>query len=354
MLENARVSVVVPAYCEETQIEQVIVSMPSFVDHVIVVDDASPDRTAEIVRGLMPAHPSVELIVLEKNAGVGAAIVRGYERSLELGVDVAAVMAGDGQMPPDELADICRPVIRGDAEYSKANRLVWGDSWTTIPRKRFVGNAMLTVLTKIASGYWQITDSQTGFTAISAAALRGIDLKAMYPRYGYPNDMLVRLNVVRARVIDVPSRPVYGVGEQSKLKIGTVMPRMAMLLLKRFLWRMWSLYCVRDFHPLVVFFALGSFLLSVGMAAGVGLSIWAAIGNAPSGPTAVLVALAVQMGGLLLLFSMWFDFEHNRHLNDSVHVDRFDRVPPRRFDIDQARADEASRSSVEDSARSNR
>ena len=314
MFEGSSIAVVVPCYKEETQIRTVIETMPDFVDRIIVVDDRSPDGTADVVRACMAEHPRVELLVHEENRGVGAAIATGHKRALALGMDVSAVMDGDGQMPPNELADIVRPVVNGQADYSKANRLVVTDAWTTIPRKRFLGNAMLSFLTKIASGYYQVADSQTGYTAISTKMLRRIDLDAMYPRYGYPNDMLVRLNVLRARVVDVASVPVYDVGEVSTLKIRRVLFTMSWLLLKRFVWRLWKLYVVRDFHPLIMFYVLGIWMLSTGVVGGIWLVIARWAGETVTGPTAALDALLIQSGLLLTLFGMLFDFEHNRPL----------------------------------------
>jgi glycosyltransferase involved in cell wall biosynthesis len=314
MFEGSSIAVVVPCYKEETQIRGVIETMPSFVDRIIIVDDRSPDGTADVVRECMRTHPNVELLIHEENRGVGAGIATGYKRALDLGMDVAVVMAGDGQMPPNELADIVRPVTSGQADYSKANRLVVQDAWATIPRARFLGNSMLSLLTKIASGYYQVADSQTGYTAITAAMLRRLDLDAMYPRYGYPNDMLVRLNVLRARVVDVASVPVYDVGEQSGIKIRRVLFTMSWLLLKRFVWRLWKLYVVRDFHPLILFYVLGIAMLAFGTLGGLGLVVANALGETVTGATAALVALLVQSGLLLTLFGMLFDFEHNRPL----------------------------------------
>ena len=161
------------------------------------------------------ADPRVELVPRERNGGVGAAIVTGYERALEEGLDVVCVMAADNQMDPADLLTLVEPVARGEVDYAKANRLVSGEAWKLIPRTRYLGNAILSLLTKIASGYWHVADSQTGYTAISRAMLAQLDLDRVYPGYGFPNDMLVHLNVWNARVRDFPSRPVYGVGEQS-------------------------------------------------------------------------------------------------------------------------------------------
>ncbi|MCW2959678.1 MAG: putative glycosyl transferase [Thermoleophilia bacterium] len=314
MFEGSSIAVVVPCFKEATQIRVVIETMPAFVDRIIVVDDRSPDGTADVVRDCMRTHPNVELLIHEENRGVGAAIATGYKRALDLGMDVTAVMAGDAQMPPNELADILRPVTSGQADYSKANRLVTADAWTTIPRKRFLGNSMLSLLTKVASGYYQVADSQTGYTAITADMLRRLDLDDMYPRYGYPNDMLVRLNVLRARVVDVASVPVYDVGEVSGLKIRRVLFTMSWLLLKRFIWRLWKLYVVRDFHPLILFYALGLVMFVTGVAGAIALIVLAWGDGTISGATAVAVSILLQSGLLLSLFGVLFDFEHNRPL----------------------------------------
>ncbi len=308
-----RIAVVVPAHNEETQIAKVIETMPDWVDHIVVVDDVSTDKTCEVVEGLSTER--VELVRHESNKGVGAAITTGYYRALEAGADAIAVMAGDGQMPPDELAGLVDPVISGVCDYSKANRLSSGEAWKLIPHKRYLGNAALTFLTKIASGYYRTTDSQTGYTVISAKMLKRIDLDSMYPRYGYPNDILVRLNVEDARVLDVPSHPVYDVGEKSGLKIQKVLFTISWLLFKRFWWRMAVKHVVRDFHPLILFYVLGLLLLTFGLVAGACLIAAYAIGRHPAGATAVLVSLAVNSGLTLTMFGMLFDFENNRRLS---------------------------------------
>ena len=151
----------------------------------------------------------------DQNQGVGAAIVSGYKAAVADGADVACVMAGDGQMDPVDLEHLAGAVARDEVDYAKANRLFTGEAWKLIPRSRYLGNAVLSLLTKIASGYWHIADSQSGYTAVSRTLLEELDLDRLYPRYGFPNDMLVQLNVWNARVRDFPSRPIYGVGERS-------------------------------------------------------------------------------------------------------------------------------------------
>ena len=209
----------------------------------------------------------------ERNRGVGAAIVSGYKRALAERIDVTCVMAADNQMDPDDLAALVAPVARGEVDYAKANRLFTGQAWELIPKHRYLGNAVLSLLTKIASGYWHVADSQSGYTAIALETLERLDLDRIYPRYGFPNDMLVHLNVVNARVRDFPSRPVYGVGERSGIKLRSVVPRISWLLVKGFFWRLREKYVIRDFHPLVFFYMLGLLMSAAGLGLGIALIV---------------------------------------------------------------------------------
>ena len=312
MLEGKRVAVVVPAFDEEKLIVTTLASIPEYVDRVIVVDDASRDATAAAAAGT--GDERVTVITHNENRGVGAAIVTGYKRALEEGIDVTCVMAGDNQMDPDDLEAIAGPVARGDVEYAKANRLFTGRAWDLIPRNRYLGNAVLSLLTKIASGYWHVADSQSGYTAVSLKTLELLDLDRIYPRYGFPNDMLVHLNVINARVRDVPSRPVYGVGETSGIRLSKVIPAISWLLTKAFFWRMREKYVIRDFHPLVFFYVFGILFLLLGFVLGITVTILRIAGNDLAIGTVVLVALLLIAGLLFTLFAMLFDMESNREL----------------------------------------
>ncbi len=312
MLDGKSVAVVVPAYREAQLIADTLRGVPAFVDRVYVVDDASDDGTADAARALGDSR--VEVLRHEQNGGVGASIVTGYKRALADGADVTAVMAADNQMDPDDLQQLVRPVAAGEVDYAKANRLVSGEAWKVIPRSRYLGNAVLSLLTKIASGYWHVADSQSGYTAISRDTLAALDLDRVYRKYGFPNDMLVHLNVYNARVRDFPSRPVYGVGEQSGIKIRSVVPRISWLLLKGFLWRLREKYVIRDFHPLVFFYALGIVMTIVGLALGIVETVLRIAGNDVSVGTVVLVALLLIAGSQFTLFAMWFDMESNKDL----------------------------------------
>jgi glycosyltransferase involved in cell wall biosynthesis len=312
MLEGKTVAVVVPAYDEEALVGTTIRGVPAFVDRIFVVDDASRDGTAEVARAV--GDPRVEVLTHDRNAGVGGAIVTGYRRAVAEGIDVACVMAADNQMDPSDLERIVLPVARGEVDYAKANRLVSGQAWEVIPRSRYLGNAMLSFLTKIASGYWHIADSQSGYTAASREILEQLDLDRIYRGYGFPNDMLVHLNVWSARVRDVTARPVYGVGERSGIKIRKVVPRISWLLLKGFFWRMREKYVIRDFHPLVFFYMLGFLMTFLGLGLGIAEVVLRIMGNAVSVGTVVLVALLLIFGSQFTLFAMWFDMESNKDL----------------------------------------
>ena len=313
MVEGKRVAVVVPAFEEELLVADTLRRTPDCVHRGVGDHPHSSDSTAEKARATRDQR--LEVIRHEQNLGVGGAIVTGYARCRELGVDVTCVMAADNQMDPVELQSLVLPVARGEVEYAKANRLVSGEAWTLIPRARYLGNAALSLLTKIASGYWHVADSQAGYTAISLEALRRLDLERLYRRYGFPNDMLVHLNVQKARVRDVPSRPVYGVGEQSGIRIHRVAPRIAWLLLKGFWWRMTQKYVIRDFHPLVFFYALGGLMTLVGLLLGLIVAVSRIFfGNEITTATVVLVALLLVSGTQFTLFAMWFDQEANKEL----------------------------------------
>jgi glycosyltransferase involved in cell wall biosynthesis len=312
MLEGKQVAVVVPAYDEQSLVADTIRGVPAFVDRIYVVDDGSKDGTADAARGTGDGR--VTVLAHDRNSGVGAAIVTGYRRAVADGNDVTCVMAGDNQMDPGDLERIALPVARGEVDYAKANRLVSGEAWEVMPRARYIGGAILSFLTKIASGYWHIADSQSGYTAASREILEQVDLERVYPRYGFPNDMLVHLNVWNARVRDIPSRPVYGVGERSGIKIPRVVPRISWLLVKGFFWRMKQKYVIRDFHPLVFFYALGFLMTVLGLGLGIAEVVLRIMGNAVSVGTVVLVALLLIFGSQFTLFAMWFDMESNKDL----------------------------------------
>ncbi|MBU0516628.1 MAG: glycosyltransferase family 2 protein [Proteobacteria bacterium] len=319
MRYDKKIAVVIPAFNEERQILKVLETMPDFVDAMVVVDDCSRDRTVEVVeRHRTERDERVVLIRHETNRGVGAAIGAGYKWVRDNAYDVAVVMAGDFQMDPADLDKIVRPVARGRAEYSKGNRLFTGDAWRQIPKIRYFGNSALSLLTKLASGYWHVADSQCGYTAISLRALRRLDLDAIYARYGMPNDFLVKLNIAGCRVVDVAVKPVYRVGERSGIRIRRVVFTIGFLLWRLFWRRMFQKYVIRDFHPLLFFYLMSLVLIPLGLLLGVLIVVFNTPLFGASRPLEtgylILCALLLITGLQSLFFGMWFDMEQNRHL----------------------------------------
>jgi glycosyltransferase involved in cell wall biosynthesis len=272
MYDGHAVGVVVPAYNEEGLIGGVLETVPAFVDRVYVVDDCSVDGTwDEIVSrvdggpaepvpaaagarvdGSEQVAPDVSLsdggrvegetivpLRHETNRGRGAAVKTGYRRALHEDIDVVAVMDGDGQMDPDYLADVVDPVASGAAGYAKGDRLSVDAHRANMPGWRLFGNVLLTVLTKIASGYWGMRDPQNGYTAISADVLERIDFEDLYEDYGFLNDLLIRLGCHDVTVRDVPMPAVYG-DESSGIRYSTFVPKLSLLLLRGFLARLWT------------------------------------------------------------------------------------------------------------------
>ncbi|MDZ7735373.1 MAG: glycosyltransferase family 2 protein [Gammaproteobacteria bacterium] len=315
MYEGSTVAVVVPCHNEEKMVGRVIETMPDFVDHIYVIDDKSTDGTVEVVEKYLQRQPRrIKLIKHSTNEGVGGAIASGYKAGLVDSMNVTAVMAGDAQMAPDELSIIIEPVVRGECDYTKGNRLFSGDAWNMIPKVRYLGNAVLSLLTKIASGYWHVADSQSGYTAIGLNVLKTIDWDKMYKNYGQPNDLLVRLNIYNFRVRDIPITPVYGIGEKSGLRPLKVIPKISWLLCRLFFYRMVQKYVIRDFHPLLFFYMMSLVLIPVGGLFGLYLFIIRIFEGPVAVTSALFAVFLVVMGLQSLFFGMWLDMEYNKDL----------------------------------------
>lgn len=317
MFEGRRVTAVVPAYNEEKLIGRVLDTMPALVDRIIVVDDASSDGMSQLLEQAQGRlGERLRVIRHEQNGGVGAAIITGYKAAIFENDDSAlvVVMAGDAQMDPDDLPRLLRPLARCETDYAKGNRLFTGEAWKIIPRHRYLGNAVLSFLTKVASGYWHVADSQSGYTAITVEVLKVLQLDRLYKRYGFPNHLLVELNNHDFRVRDVPIRPVYGIGEESGIRLHSVIPRLSWLLVKCYFWRIKEKYVIRDFHPLVFFLCLGLLLAGGGTLFGIYI-VYLRIARGALSPNAVIFdAFCIIMGMQMLFFAMWMDMERNKDL----------------------------------------
>ncbi len=316
MYDKKTIGVVVPAHNEELLIGRVIDTMPEFVDKIVIVDDCSTDNTKNIVQQYVDRQPErIILIRHETNQGVGGSIATGYKWCRDQSIDATVVMAGDAQMDPNDLPSLLDPIVNGVADYSKGNRLISGEAWKIIPRVRYLGNAMLSLLTKIASGYWHIADSQTGYTAANLNVLKTLDLDGIYKRYGMPNDMLVKLNIFNFRVCDVPIKPIYGIGEKSGIKPLRMIPRLAWQMGKFFLYRMVQKYIIRDFHPLVFFYLTGFIMFLSGLLLGLYLLFYR-IFTGPVEATSTIMAVFLFITGMQsLFFAMWFDMDYNKNKN---------------------------------------
>jgi glycosyltransferase involved in cell wall biosynthesis len=252
--------------------------------------------------------PRIICMKHKKNEGVGAAIVTGYKKALEDGMDIAVVMAGDNQMDASFLPDLLEPIIKGRADYVKANRLLSPRYRLGMGKWRFFGNSILTFLTKIASGYWQIMDPQNGYTVISRNALERLELDSIYPWYGYCNDILVKLNVYGLRVVDVPVPARYGM-EKSSIKYGTYIVKISLMLLRNFFWRLKMKYIILSFNPLVFFYILGIILTPIGFIAGIYALHHKYVVGGSLFVRGVLSLLIFIIGIQFLSFAMLFDMQ---------------------------------------------
>ena len=311
MYKRKRIGVVVPALNEEVLIEPTLASMPAFIDRIYAVDDGSTDGTLGRMREAAERDPRIMVIVHSANGGVGASIVDGYRRCLEDGMDVAVVMAGDNQMDPQWITTLVDPVVDGRADYTKGNRLVNRNYVRGMSTWRLIGNAVLSFLTKISSGYWSMVDPQNGYTAISRRALESIELDDVYPGYGYCNDILVRLNVHSFRVLDVPVPAKYGM-EKSKIKYSNYIVRVSGLLVRNFLWRIKMKYLVLGMSPVFFLYLLGLLLAPLG--AGMFLvGLFKSILAGSLFVREVVSSIVFIMGVLFLMFAMLFDMQLSRN-----------------------------------------
>lgn len=321
MFAEKSIAVVLPCYNEQTQITGVLEGLPDFIDKAFVIDDASRDDTSKIVSEYAQTHPKVHLERLEKNSGVGAAIARGYVLARDEGFDITLVMGGDGQMDPEDLPHILNPLVNGQADYVKGNRFFYlqGQGVKKIPPIRLFGNFCLSALTKIVSGYWHVSDSQCGYTGINKDAINAIEVEDIYPRYGCPNDILTKLNIAQMRVAEVPVNPLYGVGEESKMRIPRIILPMLKLMANLFVQRMVQKYIFRTGHPLVLAY-MASLLLACVC---VGLTGYITAVSVMTGLVPKVALIACGFGAILsvqlALSAFEMDFNYNRELNVELH-----------------------------------
>lgn len=312
MFEGEKVGVVVPAYNEEKLISGTLEGIPDYVDTVIVVDDASSDKTGEKTRSAAKKDERILLIQHGKNMGVGQALITGYQHALQENCSLIAVMAGDNQMDPKYLPKLLKPLTEDKADYTKGNRLIGAHSREGMPKFRLLGNSILSFLTKVCSGYWDVVDPQNGYTAIKSDVLESIGYEDMYPRFGYPNDMLVKLNIYGYRIRDVGIPARYG-SEKSKIRYPSYIPKVSKILLEGFFYRLKEKYVLQSFHPLIFFYLMGFTLTPLSILVGLYMAYLRFVSVGSITAASVLLPVFLFTVGLQsLFFAMLFDMEATR------------------------------------------
>jgi glycosyltransferase involved in cell wall biosynthesis len=255
------VAVVIPSFRVERWITKVVTNLPDFIDHIIVVDDCSPDDTAQIVKDLK--HPKVRLVSHQKQLGVGGAMKTGFKEAIQLDCDLIVKMDGDNQMDPAHLVSLLYPLVKQECDFTKGNRFGLLANVDNMPLIRRIGSLVLTMINKFVSGYWHIVDPQNGYFAIRGETLKKIKLEWLDNFYFFENSMLLNLNIIEARVSDVliPSR--YE-DEESSMSILTIIRRFPLKLVKGLLFRLFYRYFYLDFSPVFLFFVIGISLLTGG------------------------------------------------------------------------------------------
>lgn len=301
-----RIAVAIPCYKVTQHVLDVIAAIGPEVETIYAVDDACPEGSGRFIEA-NNRDPRVRVLFHEQNQGVGGAVVTAYRAALAENMDVVVKIDGDGQMNPALIPKFIRPIARGKADYTKGNRFYRPESLRGMPRLRLFGNAMLSFIAKLSSGYWPIMDPTNGYTAIHAAALRELPLDKLERRYFFESDMLYRLNVIRAVVHDVPMDAVYA-DEQSNLKVSSVLPEFLAKHVKRFFKRYVYVYLVRDFNLGSVYSLAGAALTTLGLMFGIGQWIHSvSTGRPASSGTVMLAALPLLIGIQFLIAFLHHD-----------------------------------------------
>lgn len=301
MYKGLRVAVVVPAFNEEALIGQTVGSMPDLVDHVIVVDDASDDATAE--KAQVAGDERLEVITHRRNLGVGGAILTGHRRAIELEADVAVVMAGDAQMDPEHLPSLLDPIAEDGYDFAKADRFFDFGSYDGMPRTRAVGNVVVGFVAKASTGYWHLFDPLNGYTAIRTAALGRLPLDRIRPDYSFECDMLTYLNIIGASGRDVPVKAAYG-EERSDIRLFRAGRKLMWSMWKGFWRRMVWKYVLWSFSPVAIFLFGGLILCLWGIGFGIGVGI-ASLGPPEASAATVLISIGPLLVGINLLIVSW-------------------------------------------------
>jgi len=306
-IENQKLAVVIPAYKAEASISAVVELIPSYVDWIVIVNDASPDGTQKVVEKI--CDPRIVLINHGKNQGVGGAMISGFRKALELDAYLIAKLDADGQMDPRFLDRFALMAIRHQCDYVKANRFGHIEALPAMPRIRFLGNLFLTFLTKWASGYWNVFDPQNGFVMITRKMLKRLDLTKIDKSYFFENSMLINLNILRAQIGEIYMPAHYG-EEISSMRLGKIIKDFPVKLVRGYVHRIYQKYIFRSLSPFIFLLLFGILSTVWGCAWG-GISWWKSYftGIPATTGTVILALLPLLLGWTALLQAFILDVQ---------------------------------------------
>lgn len=328
----ARIAVVVPCYRVRDQVLDVLRAMPDYVSRIYCVDDDCPQSSGDHIEANC-TDSRITVIRHAQNQGVGGAMVTGYRAALTDDADLVVKVDGDGQMNPALIALFVEPILSGEADYTKGNRFYRPESVHGMPIMRLYGNAMLSLMSKLSTGYWQTFDPNNGYTAVHANVLALLPMEKLARGYFFEADMLFRLSTVRAAVVDIPIDAIYG-REKSSLKISRVAMPMLAGHVRNFFKRLFYAYYLRDFNVASIEWLLGPALLAFGVLFGVA-EWWRSTtsGEVASAGTVMLAALPILIGFQMLLSAINFDVQNVPRQSIHAHLDRSSAAAvPRRDD----------------------
>lgn len=306
--KDSNIAVVIPSYKVRKHIEEVVKTLPSFIDNIIVVDDQCPQKSGEFIESLN--FPKVTVIFHKENLGVGGAVVSGYQKAIELNSDIIIKIDGDGQMNPQYIEKLIRPIIDGQADYTKGNRFSDFKALKQMPKVRLFGNSALSFLVKASSGYWKTMDPTNGFTAISKNAILGLNLDKLSARYFFESDILINLNIENCVVQDIPLPAKYG-DEESSLNITKVLFDFPPKLFTGFLKRIFFKYFIYDFNMASIYILLGFPMFLFGLLYG-GVSWYQSMSTGIEATTGTVMfsVLPIILGVQFLLQAISIDMDN--------------------------------------------
>ena len=306
MYRDHKIAISIPAYNEEKLIARTIQTLPEWVDLAVVVDDASTDRTSEVVRELN--DPRVILLRNEESQGIGYTVIRGYKRAMEEGADILCLMAGDAQCDPAYLHSLIDAVLNGECEYAKANRFFHREDLKAMPAFRRFGNVVMSIVTKFATGYYSMSDSQNSYSAARAETLKRVDLDDISPRYEFENSQWLHFSLANVKIKDIPVPAVYG-EEESTIPMVSFVSRALRVMFRGFFRRIWEKYVLYSFHPIALFLFFGSIMLLWSLVFGSWVAIDSLGDETASTGTVMLVVLPFLMGFQLVLSAIVLDIQ---------------------------------------------